>query len=362
MHTFIKLMTLFSSMKKAHAFQGIRFRFENGLATISYDEGPSEYTYSLAERTCYYQIPLTFHFQPSKVDGDIVSFAINYGHTVGIYYEELTEDIIDVKEFIDQQRETFIKKTGLVPILARLPDSYSDDHIKYCTELGQIVTVPNLDSNDFEMPTYFTESLYKKILSSDPSNVSLSICLRDRFYNSVNCIEELIDTLEYAGYCVVDMSVFLNIEEIEMEKDFDDHKDKDNDQKENITEEEIIKTQEEKRNETENIKKADATKESENNKNVKNKVFEKTDSIKNPNSNVTNKPNLSKIKNVNLKERRNVNGERNTEIKMSSINDDILDKQLNNDLSKEINSCDSLDNLKNILYSIGLIILTYNIE
>lgn len=201
----------------------VDFNTSLGLATITYDEGPSEYTGFLSEKACSYGIPLTFHFKSEKITKGIANMVFNHGHIIGICYDDLPEDLEEAKKSIEQQKNEFIKKTNMVPVLARLPRSgFTKEQKEFCLELGHIVTEPNLDSEDIEMPTYFTDFLLPEIFCSNPAENSFSICLRDKFLTSVNSLEMIVNALFDKGYRIVDISTYLNVTEREIQEEKND--------------------------------------------------------------------------------------------------------------------------------------------
>ncbi|RVD93159.1 Polysaccharide deacetylase [Tubulinosema ratisbonensis] len=235
------MKTLFVLLGQILLKKIFEFDTPNGLATISYDEGPSEFTLLLSQKACEYGIPLTFHFKSNLITKDLANTVVSQGHIIGISYDDLPEEKEESKKSIISQNEEFLTNSGMYPILARLPRSgMTQEDKEFCTELGLIVTEPNLDSEDIEMPTYFFDYLKDAIFSSNPYENSFLICLRDKFSTSVNCFENLINVILERGYQIVDMSTFLNVSEKEIyeENNKISEKIEENSDKINLTEKE----------------------------------------------------------------------------------------------------------------------------
>ncbi|KAF7684749.1 hypothetical protein TCON_0046 [Astathelohania contejeani] len=190
----------------------------NGLAVISFDEGPSKNFDKLIELSN--DIPIVLYVDPFKIiDPELIS-RISKDYEVGLAITTYLNENEDSEKVIQKYIDKFILVTGFKPRLARLArcgyDEYSE---KMAESKGLIVTRPNLDSQDIEMPN-FMDHLEPTIKESDPCTTSLQITFRDRFSESVKALPRVVAILRDNGFQLSCYSNALGVcTELKPEKD-----------------------------------------------------------------------------------------------------------------------------------------------
>lgn len=166
-----------------------------GLATISFDEGPSKNISEILSILKENKVIATFHFNPEKIDNkSLVERIVKEGHTVGLAVTSGIDEVSDFDAFIKEQKELFIKATGYLPKYVRLPcDGYDYDHVYAVEQNGMIVTRPNLNSEDTDLSDFigpFEEFVLNK------GERSISAVFRDRMGITVRNLQCVLDILK----------------------------------------------------------------------------------------------------------------------------------------------------------------------
>lgn len=196
----------------------------NGIALISFDEGPSDNIKEILNILQSYNIKACFHLDPEKIDDhkNNVKKIISNNHTIGISIIESLKDLKDneIKEIIIKNLEIFKKFTGYKPKLIRLPRcGYDKNAIKVSRNLDLVVTEPTIDTEDIEIPNYL-QYLIPTIQNLDPWKSSISLVLRDYKKSSVENLHRIINTLISKGFFIVSPNIYLgsNVNAIKLDE------------------------------------------------------------------------------------------------------------------------------------------------
>ncbi|ELQ74631.1 putative Glycoside hydrolase/deacetylase, beta/alpha-barrel, Polysaccharide deacetylase protein [Trachipleistophora hominis] len=197
------------------------------VATISFDEGPSQHTDQLLQYLRYYNLPVCFHVDPYKInDKDLITRMAEH-HEIGL---AITEEIKSEHD-IDRYIRKFKRTTGLVPRFVRLPRfGWPDFAPKYCQQKNLIVTTPSLDTEDIELPN-FIDFLVPTLLTLSETNDGLSLVLRDRFRYSVESIGIILHVLFHKNIKLLSFTRFYAVDpKMEQARDEDIDEESDHDE------------------------------------------------------------------------------------------------------------------------------------
>ncbi|KAM0688507.1 hypothetical protein COBT_000229 [Conglomerata obtusa] len=184
-----------------------------GLATLSFDEGPSKNIPKILEILQDLEIHATFHLDPIKIKDDIASSILSQGHTVGL---AITDDILtlsydEFEKMLLQAIDLFKDRTKTVPKLIRLPRiGYDARHVEIAEKAGLIVTAPICDSEDCDLSS-FIEPCRRFVGGLDPDVQSLSVVFRDRMSLTVRCLTQVVEVIENCGFEIVSAGIYYDI-------------------------------------------------------------------------------------------------------------------------------------------------------
>lgn len=182
-----------------------------GSFSLSFDEGPSEYTFRLLECLKKYNRKCGFYIDPFNVTegtASAVSRMFKDGHTVGLSVcsdISLTDvSLEESRSIISKYANEYSRVIGWLPGSVRLPrQGYYSDDINYCLSNGMTVCEPSIDSADFSNPN-FIPSIISSLDSFSPSTSGIIILMRDTYNYSVDKIDEVVSALTSRGYEFID--------------------------------------------------------------------------------------------------------------------------------------------------------------
>lgn len=182
---------------------------QTGLATISFEEGPSIYTQQIAKILNQNGVKATFYLDPEKInEKTLIKDMIEKGHTIGLAINNDFNKNVNLETHLKNQKNEFAKKTGYVPKFVRLPRILHERNYLMDTENNNlIITKPNLDSEDDKYPDYIERLEYKIINSILPS---ISIVLRDRIKTNLWYLYDVIQILR-SKYRLVGMDEYYGV-------------------------------------------------------------------------------------------------------------------------------------------------------
>lgn len=207
---------------------------QNGVATISFDEGPTKYTEQVLKILRTHNVKAIFHLNINKINEQlIIEKIVKQGHTIGLAIVADVNEIDNFDQYFKEQKQDFIKKTGYIPLFVRLPRFYYEKmHVKIAEKNNMIVTKPNLDSEDTDRIDFLKE--LKKLVRST-NLTSISLLLHDKMHITVEALPVIFNILR-KKYEIVSFNKFYNIKtplmkaKIEYE---DEKEDMDEDEDEN---------------------------------------------------------------------------------------------------------------------------------
>lgn len=185
-----------------------------GLATISFDEGPSRNTCFILNKLKRNGIFATFYLDPEKITNkDVINEIIKDGQTLAL---AITNDISELSEeelelFLSKQKREFIDKTGVLPKYVRLPRiGYDQKAVNAAVKNGLIPTRPTLDSEDTDLPS-FIEPFTNFVNQLDSEDNSISVVFRDRMGKTLEHLDAIINTLKENGFDIVGLGDFYGV-------------------------------------------------------------------------------------------------------------------------------------------------------
>lgn len=196
-----------------------------GKAMISFDEGPSKNVDYLLNIATTYRIPVVFHLDPTleSFNREVVDKIISSGFEVGMAVtDKLDEDESNIKAVFEKFTEAFISKTGYKAVLLRLPavGVISEKAVKIAEEMGYLVTIPTLDSED-DQKSDIWPFIMVYLQNLCPGGSPLSIVFRDRYKKSINILPYIAQAIYTKSYKIPPAFEFLgkNTNLIKVEKD-----------------------------------------------------------------------------------------------------------------------------------------------
>lgn len=198
-----------------HVQQPASYVTEENTIYLTFDDGPSRYTYSILQYLREFNVKATFFVVPSRTDEcyEKLKAIAGDGHTIGVHSatHEYNKIYASVEAFLDDFSEAWNiirDATGVTPEIFRFPggsvndfnEDTRDDIIEEMTRRGFRYYDWNVESGDVDGATW--TDMYNSI-PRDVKNVSHPIVL---MHDSATCrstvllLEDILDLLLKKGY------------------------------------------------------------------------------------------------------------------------------------------------------------------
>ena len=188
---------------------------EEGVVYLTFDDGPSDNTYSVLYYLDKYDIKATFFVVPRRTEEcyDIMRQIVNKGHSIGVHSttHEYKEIYASVEAFLDDFHEAWTmiyEATGVKTEIFRFPGGSLNDYnsatrdaiIEEMARRGFRYYDWNVDSNDAGGATW-TE-MYNGVRKAVDNNYRSVILMHDSAprKNTVLVLEDIIKALINKGY------------------------------------------------------------------------------------------------------------------------------------------------------------------
>eukprot|EP00127_Corallochytrium_limacisporum_P005749 Clim_evm128s210 gene=Clim_evmTU128s210 len=196
-----------------------------GLAVLTFDDGPSDFTPQLLEILEAHNATAAFYVTGQQIFGDsvnkeermnIMKAIVAQGSEVANHsfnhprFTELTREEIQVE--VVEMDQTLAKELGIANVNNFRPP-YGDLNnavIQTVAEMGRTTVLWNTDLKDFEFhdtqPEKILETLYDLLDTFDPATDSVILLQHDTYLNSILQVPAIIDAVRDAGFTITTMA------------------------------------------------------------------------------------------------------------------------------------------------------------
>jgi peptidoglycan/xylan/chitin deacetylase (PgdA/CDA1 family) len=192
---------------------------KQGTISLSFDDGPSEYTFDFINYLSKNNIPATFFLIGDQIDTYLstIQQMSRLGFEIGCHtwtHPDLTT--LTDQQIRDELSETnnLIKKvTGKFPRYFRAPYLAYDSRVEAIVrEFNMITVFPNLDTNDWKYQSTTPDLIYEAYLNTlpfpyDKGYITLQ---HDRYKPSLDLVPNIIDYIHSQNFTIVTMNECLN--------------------------------------------------------------------------------------------------------------------------------------------------------
>lgn len=187
---------------------------EKKILALTFDDGPSKYTYDLIDALNKRNIQVTFFVLGESVEKypEALEFAIDSGNEIGIHsykhklFTKLTPK--EIKEQITKTKDLIYQVGQITPNLIRVPYGSFNKTVSQELEAEGLTSILwDVDTLDwkFQHKTKTYTYALKKIKGND------IILMHDSFKPSVEAAISLVDQLSSDGYIFVTISTLLEL-------------------------------------------------------------------------------------------------------------------------------------------------------
>lgn len=189
------------------------YNYEEGTIYFTFDDGPSQYTYSILQYLKKYDVKATWFVVPDRSEwcaGALKSIA-NAGHTIGVHsashdYEKIYASVEAFLEDFHEAWDIVREATGQTPQIFRFPGGSKndfnadtrDDIIKEMTRRGFRFYDWNVESGDVDGATW--SDMYHSIPLDCGNLLRPVVLMHDTKQSTAYVIEDVLKVLVKEGY------------------------------------------------------------------------------------------------------------------------------------------------------------------
>ncbi len=189
------------------------YKRETGTIYLTFDDGPSEYTYSILNYLDEFGIKATFFVVPNRTEECYTTLKeiVKRGHSIGIHTASHDYDKIyaSVEAYLEDFHEAWSivrEATGVSTPIFRFPggskndfnEQTRDDIIKEMTRRGFRYFDWNVESGDAAGATW--TNMYNSIPRDVRNTERAFVLFHDTKYNTVLVLEDVLKVLKNEGY------------------------------------------------------------------------------------------------------------------------------------------------------------------
>lgn len=189
------------------------YKRETGTIYLTFDDGPSQYTYSILGYLDEFGIKATFFVVPNRTEECYATLKeiVNRGHSIGVHtashnYDKIYESVEAYLEDFHEAWDIIREATGVSTPIFRFPGGSKndfntetcDDIIKEMTRRGFRYFDWNVESGDANGATW--TDMYNSIPRDIRNTERAFVLFHDTKYNTVLVLEDVLKVLKNEGY------------------------------------------------------------------------------------------------------------------------------------------------------------------